>query len=155
MSYLNVFLVILIAFSTNALATTYETPIGRGESKTWLGIEWREGQTQIHAWEISYQEPATVMDVLNLLQAELSPHFIWHMDSSGFVAQLDFFDGQEQHLGSQDFWMSFWHSSDCESWKLYEVFVSSQMVPAGGCVYINADVERERWPGATPSLRRL
>ncbi|NRA68904.1 MAG: hypothetical protein HRU19_30755 [Pseudobacteriovorax sp.] len=130
----------------------WEFAVGEGDNQTLLGIGWPQGATPNHAWLIFFDENTeTVADGLNAIQSSYpDEQFGWELQS-GFVNSLDFNDGTEQHLGSRNYWMSFWYSEDCSNWQLYDVLVLEQILPKGGCVWIYANMQAG-WPGPTPEL---
>ena len=122
--------------------------IGSGANETMIVIDWETGATPSHAWRFQWDGLLSYADALDGLATNVSG-FSWSQTS--FVQYVNYDEGSENHVTVLAGWLSFWESSDGESWATTPEGVYLQPLVDGGWAGVNANLP-EVWPGDAPAM---
>jgi hypothetical protein len=125
--------------------------IGSGAFETMIVVDWETGTTSSHAWRLQWDGALSYAGALDALMANVSG-FSW--SQSSFVQYVNYDEGSENHVTEYAGWLSFWESSDGETWLDTQLGVYQQPLVDGGWVGVNAHLTDDGalWPGPPPSV---
>lgn len=130
-------------------AVVVESEVGSGANAAMIVFDWKAGTSPSHAWLYRWDGAATIADAYFAIEAAEGGDFAW--SGSSFVSFIDYADGDgDAHTTTNSGWLSFWESSNGESWTTLAVGIFDQALADGGWAGANANLEVDGWPGAAP-----
>jgi PEP-CTERM motif len=138
----------------DGLQVDIQESFGSGTNETMLVVDWKSGATPSYAWLYSWSDPATTMDDAIRQLAASEPSQLQYNAPQGFVVELNYFDGTEQHIGNTQGFMSIWDSPGTGDGPAFHLDggVDTPLI-AGGWAGIDAagvNPPEFSYPGAPP-----
>ena len=153
-------MVVLLSFAllsaSPALALSFndviiEGVVGSGANESMIVIDWDSGLTESHAWLFLWDTAATFQDAYNAIEAAEGGAFSW--SNTSFVDFMDYTDDDgDVHITGAPGWLSFWESSDGETWATTSTGVFDSALSDGSWAGANANLPSGTWPGSAPTV---
>ncbi len=122
-----------------------------GANQAMIVIDWDSGVSASHAWLFRWDGSARFADAYDAILAAEAGAFSW--SQAAFVQFVHFSDGDgDDHLTGAPSWLSFWSSSDGESWSITNLGVYDEPLVDGGWAGANANLPSGTWPGSAPAV---
>jgi len=138
--------------TTHALSFTdviVESEVGVGASEAMIVFDWQAGVSPSHAWLFRWDGSASFADAIVAIDSAEGGDFAW--SGGSFITFIDYADGDgDAHVTTNSGWLSFWDSSDGESWLTLSVGIGDALLVDGGWAGANPNLEIDGWPGAAP-----